>query len=116
MKITNMMKVWRNKAMIIVSQDKDTITNFNNIEIMGIGNPLEDNEGQFRILVNTTSENQYTIAKYKTEERAKEVLQEIVNEYGKYLKIEGAPAIIQGSMDIQPNIFNIPKVYYMPRE
>lgn len=64
--------------MIIVSQYKDTIINFKNIEILGIGNPLEDDDGKFKILANTIIENQYVIAKYKTEERAKEVLQEIV--------------------------------------
>lgn len=67
--------------MIIVSQCKDTIINFKNIEILGIGNPLEDDEGKFKILANTIIENQYVIAKYKTEERAKEVLQEIVRYY-----------------------------------
>lgn len=64
--------------MIIVSQCKDIIINFKNIEILGIGNPLEDDDGKFKILANTIIENQYVIAKYKTEERAKEVLQEIV--------------------------------------
>ena len=69
--------------MIIVSQDKDTIMNFENIEILGIGNPLEDDEGKFKILANTTIDNQYVIAKYTTEERAKEVLQEIASTYSK---------------------------------
>ena len=63
--------------MNIVSQDKETIVNYENIEAIGIGCPLENNEGKFLILVNTSSDNQYTIAKYNTEERAKEVLQKI---------------------------------------
>lgn len=70
--------------MIIVSQCKDTIINFKNIEILGIGNPLEDDDGKFKILVNTIIENQYVIAKYKTEERAKEVLQEIITRHGNW--------------------------------
>ena len=49
-------------------------------------------------------------------ERAKEVLQEITQKYSSYLKLEGGPAILQGQMDIQPNIFNIPKVYEMPEK
>lgn len=73
--------------MVIISQDKTMILN---------------------------SDNQYTIAEYKTEERAKEVLQEIVQTYSSYLKLEGGPAILQGQIDIQPNIFNIPKAYEMP--
>lgn len=63
--------------MIIVSQDKDTITNFNNVDILGIGDPVDDNEGKFKMIVNTESDS-YVIAKYETEERAKEVLQEII--------------------------------------
>ena len=70
--------------MIIVSQCKDTIINFKNIEILGIGNPLEDDDGKFKILANTIIENQYVIAKYKTEERAKEVLQEIITGLGNW--------------------------------
>ena len=53
---------------------------------------------------------------YQTEERAKEVLQEIINKYSNYLQLNGGPAIMKGDIDIQPNIFNIPKVYYMPNE
>ena len=61
-------------------------------------------------------DNWSVLAKYKTEERAKEVLQEIAQRYSSYLKLEGGPAILQGQMDIQPNIFNIPKVYEMPED
>lgn len=68
--------------MIIVSQDRDTVINFDNIEILGIGNPLEDNESKFKILCNTTSDSQYVIAKYRTEERAKSVLNEIIIAHG----------------------------------
>lgn len=64
--------------MIIVSQDKTMIFNFNNIETIGIGNPLENINGKFIILAETTSDNQYPIGEYKTEERAKEVLNEII--------------------------------------
>ena len=67
--------------MLIVSQDKTKILNFDNIEIIGIGNPLENNDGKFQILVDTTNDNEFTIAEYKTEERAKEVLNEIMENY-----------------------------------
>ena len=67
--------------MIIVCQCKDTIINFKNIEVLGIGSPSEDDEKKFTILANTTSDNQYVIAKYKKEERAKEILQEIIDMY-----------------------------------
>ena len=67
--------------MIIISQDKTKILNFDNIEVIGIGNPLENNDGKFQILVDTTNDNEFSIAKYETEERAKEVLQEITFAY-----------------------------------
>lgn len=67
--------------MIIVSQDKYIIANFANIEMLGIGSPLEDDDGKFKILANTISDNQYVIGKYETEERAKEVLKEIARFY-----------------------------------
>ena len=65
--------------MLIINQDKTMILNFENIEAIGIGNPLEDKDGKFKILCDTTSDNQYTMAEYDTEERAKEVLVDIVN-------------------------------------
>ena len=56
--------------MIIVSQDKTSIINFDNIEEIYVS-------GKF-INVNYSLNNNECIAEYKTEERAKEVLQEIV--------------------------------------
>ena len=58
--------------MIIVSQDKEEIVNFDNVESIWIN---VDGEGSFTVeaTVNTNT----TLGYYKTEERAKEVLQEI---------------------------------------
>lgn len=95
--------------MLIVSQDKDTIINFKNIEIMGIGTPLEDNEGKFKILVNTISCEQYTIGKYDTEERAREILEEIIVLYRKCHQVIGERGGIT-------NFIYPPKVYGMPKE
>lgn len=67
--------------MIIISQDKTMILNFEYIETIEIENPLENNDGKFKILCDTTSDNQYTIAEYEKEERAKEVLREIIKRY-----------------------------------
>lgn len=101
--------------MIIVSQDKSVIVNFNNIEAIEIGN-VEENQCKGIIYARLVSDYFYKIGEYKTEERAKEVLQEIINKYSSYLQLNGGPAIMKGDIDIQPNIFNIPKVYYMPKE
>ena len=100
--------------MIIVSQDKDKIVNFDNLTQIYI---TRDEEETATFIRYETVDSLYDdLGQYKTEERAKEVLQKIVSKYREYLKLEGGPAIIQGQMDVQPNIFNIPKVYYMPED
>ena len=101
--------------MIIVSQDKTMIINFNNVEHIKI-RKLPINEIGYAINIETCSSNLERFAMYDTEERAKEVLQEIVQKFSSYLKLEGGPAILQGQINIQPNIFNIPKVYKMPED
>ena len=74
--------------MTIVSQDKELILNFENIDAIGIGNPLEDDDGMFKVLASTTSDNEYTLGRYATEERAKEVLQEIILTYAGEAMVE----------------------------
>lgn len=108
--------------MIIVSQDKMEVFNFNEIFRLYVDNwsneefAIEPN--CFCIKAEKSSDNMICafLGEYKTEEKAKEVLQEIIQKYSSYLKLEGGPAILQGQMDIQPNIFNIPKVFEMPEE
>lgn len=67
--------------MLILSQDKSVILNFDNIESIEIG-IFEENRGRGIIYVRLTSDYFYTIGEYNTIERAKEVLQEIINCYG----------------------------------
>lgn len=95
--------------MIIVSQDRKRIVENLNL---GIINKGEYNQNY--VIYNT--EIGEDLGEYATEERAKEVLMEIIKKYSSYLQLDGGPAILQGQMDIQPNIFNIPKVYEMPEE
>lgn len=61
--------------MIIVSRDKVANINYNNIEAIYM---LKKDD---KIEINVRGNYDYTIGKYKTEERAKEVLQEIVKTY-----------------------------------
>lgn len=61
--------------MIIVSQNKVANINYNNIEVMYL---LKKDD---KIEINARGDYDYTIGKYKTEERAKEVLQEIIDFY-----------------------------------
>lgn len=62
--------------MIIVSQDKETIINFENITRISIVPPAEEGY-KCAIAINGCLDLGY----YKTEERAKEVLKEIVQCY-----------------------------------
>ena len=95
--------------MVIVSQDNELILNFENIDVIEIGNPLEYDDGLFQILAFTTSDNEYTLGKYKTEERAKEVLQEIMK---KYLDIK---CFYNSKYEVMQAIEQ-PKVFEMPVE
>ena len=96
--------------MIIVSQDKSAILNFNNTEAIAILNPLENNDGMFKVCAITPSDNEYTLGKYVTEERAKEVLQEIIKDFS-FTELTGEPEKLK-------LIFEITKLgrYQMPKE
>lgn len=85
--------------MVIVSQDKKMIFNYENIEAIGIGDPLENNNGKFAILIETISDNQYPIAEYETEERAKEVLQEIIKCFS-FTELKDTPERLKLIMEI----------------
>lgn len=62
--------------MIIVSQDRDLIISFDNVTVIGIA----QNNSKEIDSITVDKEEQY-LGEYKTEERAKEVLQEIVTRY-----------------------------------
>lgn len=89
--------------MIIVSQDKDKILNYNNITQIYIG--YAENNKKRSIRCETLTDTHVVLGKYETEERAKEVLQEIIKIYeccrNKDLKIYG---------------YNTGNTYYMPKE
>lgn len=57
--------------MIIVSQSKNNIVNFENINLIGL-------DGEFKIKARLGIKDEVLLGKYKTEERAKEVLREII--------------------------------------
>ncbi|MEE0865544.1 MAG: hypothetical protein U0L98_01905 [Clostridia bacterium] len=89
--------------MIIVSQDKTRIYNFERIsEIVVSGTEI-------CISDNLRQEEGLVIATYETEERAKEVLNEIKEKYSEYAKISN----VNG--DIRQTLI-LPKVYKMPKE
>ncbi len=64
--------------MIIINQDKDKVVNFDNVGIIWIDdNVLDKTEPMFRICADTGNTD-VALGDYKTEERAAEVLEEIV--------------------------------------
>lgn len=93
--------------MIILSQDKDNIVNFDNVVTIGI-NDFDVKSTWQRITAETIGTST-VLGDYKTEERAKEVLQEIIN---KYKEVKAT----YNSYSQENKIMNIPKVYEMPKE
>lgn len=87
--------------MIIINQDRTVILNYENIEAIGVAKATED---RFKIIAATVTNSEIEIAQYKTEERAKEVLQEIISKYR------------QWNQDANNAVTIIPKVYEMPKE
>lgn len=90
--------------MIIVSQDKKRIINFNNIMSIDIIDAEKDGwliSAAFLIGIDDIYRE---LGYYKTEKRAQEVLQEIVSKYRQY------------NLDNNKAITILPKVYEMPKE
>ena len=65
--------------MIIVSQDEEKIVNFDNLTQVYI--PQDEEETAYFIRFETVDSLYDDLGKYDTEERAKEVLQEIITRY-----------------------------------
>lgn len=88
--------------MIIVSQDREAIINFERITNIWIN---ENIEGEY-FKINADGE---LLGTYKTKERAKEVLQEIARKYTSYTEIVSPRVGIK-------QISDLPKSYIMPEE
>ena len=73
--------------MLIVSQDKSYIANLDNIETIGI----DKCNGQYDIRC-TYNDGDSRLGGYRTEERAKEVLKEILNAKATFALFRIAPA------------------------
>lgn len=72
--------------MIIVSQDKEKIVNFDNLTQVYI--TQDEEETAYFIRYETVDSLYDDLGKYETEERAREVLQEIVKAYREYRTAE----------------------------
>ena len=98
--------------MIILNQDKTEIVNFDNVDSVWI---CPDEEGRFTI--EATADTNATLGSYKTEERAKEVLQEIITAYENFNYLKFFPANITKSVEqFMHRKYKHFDVYEMPEE
>lgn len=95
--------------MIIVSQDKARIVNFDNLTQVYITHCEEDNTGYY-IRLETVDSLYENLGEYATEERAKGVLEEIIKVYIESKKAQETTSIFGFSM-IPSNTY-----YEMPEE
>lgn len=91
--------------MILISQDKKAIINFEKINYI----QLQPNEYEVDIEISYADNEFADIGTYDNEERAAEVLMEIVTEYKKVARVEA-----EGRN--KPIFYNIPKAYIMPEK
>lgn len=90
--------------MLIVNQEKTEIVNLNNITRISIVQPVEEGY-KYAIAINGCLDLGY----YETKEKAKEILVEIAREFKRVLRTEN-----RGTG--QQRFYDVPKVYYMPKE
>lgn len=95
--------------MIIVNQNEDEFVNFDNIMCVNITDCEEDGWLISAGFIVGRDDNYRELGYYKTEKRAKTVLQEIVNKYKEYVKVQN------NSHDVR-QVTTIPTVYEMPKE
>ncbi len=95
--------------MIIVSQNKKVILNFDNIINLELEEQIKnmDREREIQVQAITDCGNYCVLAYYKTEERAKEVLQEIIQSCRDYRTAE---------CDGYTDVLQRTAVYEMPEE
>ena len=90
--------------MLIVNQDRDKIVNFGNLTQVYI--TQDEEKIAWFIRFETVDILYEDLGYYKTEARAKEVLQEIVSKYKTTLY----------NSKTNETVVNVPKVYEMPKE
>ena len=90
--------------MIIVSQDKTKVVNFDNLIQIYI--TQDEEETAYFIRLETVNCLYDDLGEYETEERAKEVLQEIISKYKTTLY----------NSKTNETVVNVPKVYEMPEK
>lgn len=91
--------------MIIEEQEKTYLINFDNTTQITLATDKEEKE--FAVMAETTKSKEIILGIYKTEERAREVLQEIIQSYKDYRTAE---------CDGYTDVLQKTAVYEMPKE
>ena len=92
--------------MIIVSQEKDAILNFDNV--IGIRTAVDiESKKEKLIAIDTIEGERYYIAKYATEERTKEVLEEIIEKMQNKSFVEMTAEGV--TTEVSDGIYRMPK-------
>ena len=95
--------------MIIISQNEELIINNNNVTSI-YREFVEDEKIKYRLTAEMVTSSEIILGEYKTEERAKEILQEMVRKYKlgtNKIKIKTS----RGAEIVERNI-----IYEMPKE
>lgn len=96
--------------MLIVSQSKLLILNFNSLLGLGVKSSSDNKSIEIKAYEFGTKDIEgITLGRYETLERAKQILQEITNKYQEYIQITSRATGVEG-------ISVLPKKYEMPKE
>lgn len=95
--------------MIIVSQNKTEIINFDNVMNIEMTDCKEEGYLIAAGFIVGRDDNYRELGYYQTEARAKEILIEIAREFKRVLRTEN-----RGTG--QQRFYDVPKVYYMPEK
>lgn len=104
--------------MLIMSQSRKALLNLDRASELFLSSVYGDYKGgPVRVLASYPLAEDVTtdLGTYESEERAMEVLEVILSQYGEYLKAEGGP-MATANFYAPPFAFAPPKVYRMPEK
>ena len=105
--------------MLIMNQQKTALLNVSHIKTIDASFPyltVGDKQGNHaEVQAVDQAGTILPLGRYASLDRAKDVLLEIAQEYGKYLSTPGGQCLTAEAY-VQPLVFEPPKVYMMPEE
>lgn len=105
--------------MLIMNQQKTALLNVSHIKIIDATFPYltvgDKQNNRAEVQAVDQAGTILSLGRYASLDRAKAVLLEIAQKYGKYLSTPGGPCLTVEAY-VQPMAFEPPKVYMMPEE